>query len=173
VSYVSNPIGCVSVGAHPHVSVPGFWMSDKPLVQQRLASDLSSLILSIEPVNDSSTAGIDSRTNAGLDFVAGFWEALVREWTGIDRLRYALNPWFLKEKNTTEHLSVLSCRMDKYYMLIRRWQNATFRLLARSGWSKEAVKRFNDILTAPIGGPLSLVFSNYREIEQGMLNQTR
>jgi ribosomal RNA-processing protein 1 len=62
-------------------------MSDKPLVQQRLASDLSSLMLSIEPVNDGSTEGIDSRTNAGLDFIAGFWEALVREWTGIDRLR--------------------------------------------------------------------------------------
>lgn len=63
-------------------------MSDKPLVQQRLASDLSSLMLSIEPVNDGSTEGIDSKTNAGLDFIAGFWEALVREWTGIDRLRY-------------------------------------------------------------------------------------
>ena len=64
-------------------------MSDKALVQQRLASDLSSLMLSIEPVNDGSTEGIDSKTNAGLDFIAGFWEALVREWTGIDRLRCA------------------------------------------------------------------------------------
>lgn len=107
-------------------------MSDKPLVQQRLASDLSSLILSIDPVTDISKPGMSSKTTAGLDFVAGFWEALVREWAGIDRLR-----------------------MDKYYMLIRRWQNATFRLLARENWSKESVERFNQIMSASIGGPLA------------------
>jgi ribosomal RNA-processing protein 1 len=108
-------------------------MSDKPLVQQRLATDLSSLILSIDPVNAStSSSGFDPKTSASLDFIAGFWEALVREWTGIDRLR-----------------------MDKYYMLIRRWQNATFRMLARDGWSEEAMRRYNGILLATIGGPLS------------------
>jgi len=82
-----NLRGCWLLKADQKIVITGFWMSDKPLVQQRLASDLSSLMLSIEPVNDGSSEGIDSRTNAGLDFVAGFWEALVREWTGIDRLR--------------------------------------------------------------------------------------
>lgn len=47
--------------------------------------------------------------------------------------------------------------MDKYYMLIRQWQNATFRVLARANWSESSVKRFNDMLTAEIGGPMSYV----------------
>ena len=51
-------------------------MSDKPLVQQALASELADLILTI-----SSTA-------ASLAFIRGFWEMTVREWNGIDRLRY-------------------------------------------------------------------------------------
>lgn len=51
-------------------------MSDKPLVQQALASELAELILTI-----SSTA-------ASLAFIRGFWEMTVREWNGIDRLRY-------------------------------------------------------------------------------------
>lgn len=61
-------------------------MSDKPLVQQALASELSALILSIEPVSCES---LEDRTLVALDFVAGFWECLVREWAGIDRLRCA------------------------------------------------------------------------------------
>lgn len=56
----------------------GFWMSDKPLVQQALASELAELILTIH-----STA-------ASLAFIRGFWETTVREWNGIDRLRYVL-----------------------------------------------------------------------------------
>lgn len=49
--------------------------------------------------------------------------------------------------------------IDKYYMLIRRWQNATFRLLARHDWSPYAIGRFNNVLLhlgsdAGGGGPL-------------------
>lgn len=73
-----------------------FWMSDKPLVQQRLASDLAGIILDIDPqgsdtqVDGGRQAGGEAsvdRLDCALDFVAGFWEALVREWNGIDRLR--------------------------------------------------------------------------------------
>lgn len=60
-------------------------MSDKPLVQQALASELSAIILSIDPVSCST---LEDRTLVALDFVGGFWECLVREWAGIDRLRY-------------------------------------------------------------------------------------
>ncbi|KAI0274978.1 hypothetical protein BC834DRAFT_24462 [Gloeopeniophorella convolvens] len=52
-----------------------FWMSDKPLVQQALASELANILLSIE--SDS----------ASLKFLGGFWRTIVREWDGIDRLR--------------------------------------------------------------------------------------
>lgn len=57
---------------------PGFWMSDKPLVQQALATELAELILTI------------TTTSASLAFLRGFWETTVREWNGIDRLRFAV-----------------------------------------------------------------------------------
>lgn len=53
----------------------GYWMSDKPLVQQGLAAELAGLLLTI------------TSTDAALAFLRGFWEAMVREWNGIDRLR--------------------------------------------------------------------------------------
>ncbi len=57
-------------------------MSDKPLIQQSLASDLSEFLLRINP----ASSGVD-RFDAALAFLEGFWTAMVREWTGIDRLR--------------------------------------------------------------------------------------
>jgi ribosomal RNA-processing protein 1 len=51
-------------------------MSDKPLVQQALATELADLLLTI------------TSTNASLAFLRGFWGCAVREWNGIDRLRY-------------------------------------------------------------------------------------
>ncbi|KAJ7751319.1 nucleolar protein,Nop52-domain-containing protein [Mycena maculata] len=89
-----------------------FWMSDKPLVQQALASELAEVLSTI------------SSLSLSLSFLRGFWEATVREWSGIDRLR-----------------------LDKYYMLVRRFVNATFRLLGRSKWDKSACETCNDILT--------------------------
>jgi len=41
--------------------------------------------------------------------------------------------------------------LDKYYMLIRRYINATFRLLAREDWSAEAIAGVNKILSGPRG----------------------
>ena len=58
-------------------------MSDKPLVQQALASELAGLLLAIP---SSATA---------LAFLRGFWEAILREWNGIDRLRYIYQDLFL------------------------------------------------------------------------------
>ncbi|CAA7265915.1 unnamed protein product [Cyclocybe aegerita] len=95
-----------------------FWMSDKPLVQQALATELAELILTI------------ASTTASLAFLRGFWRTTVREWNGIDRLR-----------------------IDKYYMLIRRFVNATFRLLTRAKWNNGSCQEYNRILTEE-GGPL-------------------
>ena len=47
-----------------------------------------------------------------------------------------------------EHSSI-----DKYYMLIRRFVNASFRLLMRAKWDSGACKEYNSILTDR-GGPL-------------------
>ncbi|KAJ6621185.1 nucleolar protein,Nop52-domain-containing protein [Mycena sp. CBHHK59/15] len=95
-----------------------FWMSDKPLVQQALASDLAELLLTITSLSSS------------LAFLRGFWETTVREWNGIDRLR-----------------------IDKYYMLVRRFVNATFRLLGNSKWDLAGCESYNEILMCE-GGPL-------------------
>ena len=56
----------------------GFWMSDKALVQQALASELANIALSID---DNA---------ASFEFLRGFWRTIVREWDGIDRLRWVL-----------------------------------------------------------------------------------
>lgn len=53
----------------------GFWMSDKALVQQALASELANIVLSID------------HNSASFEFLGGFWRTIVREWEGIDRLR--------------------------------------------------------------------------------------
>ncbi|KAJ9095311.1 hypothetical protein QFC21_005677 [Naganishia friedmannii] len=112
-----------------------FWMSDKPLVQQRLATDLSEIILQITPQDegddDEEEQGL-ARDMAALDFIQGFWETIIREWVGIDRFR-----------------------IDKYYMLLRRWINASFRLLARSSWNPLIVQRYLAIMVDPSTGPLT------------------
>ncbi|KAI0073121.1 ribosomal RNA processing protein [Panus rudis PR-1116 ss-1] len=95
-----------------------FWMSDKPLVQQALATEIAEILLMIPSIN------------ASIGFLRGFWEAIVREWGGIDRLR-----------------------IDKYYMLVRRFVNASFRLLMRTGWEENVCQEYNRILTDR-GGPL-------------------
>ncbi|KIM31887.1 hypothetical protein M408DRAFT_327284 [Serendipita vermifera MAFF 305830] len=96
-----------------------FWLSDKPLVQQELSTSLADLLLVI-PTQDAS-----------FHFLRGFWQAIVREWSGLDYLR-----------------------IDKYYMLVRKFVNAAFRLLIREQWSLVALAEYTDIMTGK-GGPLN------------------
>ncbi|QRV80305.1 ribosomal RNA processing protein 1 [Ceratobasidium sp. AG-Ba] len=72
---------------------------------------------------------IPSRDPA-IGFIRGFWEATVREWAGIDRYR-----------------------ISKFYMLIRRFVNATFRLLLKHDWDTQTCAEVNEILKGK-GGPL-------------------
>ncbi|KAI0361012.1 Nop52-domain-containing protein [Trametes cingulata] len=95
-----------------------FWMSDKPLVQQALATEIAEILLAI------------TKLSVSLQFLRGFWETTVREWNSIDRLR-----------------------IDKYYMLVRRFVNASFRLLMRADWDEAACQEYNSILSSR-GGPL-------------------
>lgn len=43
--------------------------------------------------------------------------------------------------------------MDKYYMLVRKFINASLRLMGRDEWNREAILAYNEIL-ARKGGPL-------------------
>ncbi|KAJ3775144.1 Nop52-domain-containing protein, partial [Lentinula raphanica] len=96
-----------------------FWMSDKPLVQQALASELAELVLSI------------TNTVSAFSFLNGFWETMVREWNGIDRLRF----------------------YHEYLMLGRRFVNVAFRLLIRHDWNSKMCQEYNAILEH-LDGPL-------------------
>jgi ribosomal RNA-processing protein 1 len=120
-----------------------FWMSDKPLVQQALASELAELLLTI------------TSTDAALAFLRGFWQATVREWNGIDRLRCVDRPFSYRPLHSSN-----TSRMDKYYMLVRRFVNASFRLLQQSEWSESVCEEYNSILTSK-DGPLTCVTFYY------------
>ena len=53
-------------------------MSDKPLVQQKLAQDMADILLEIPNEN---------KYNNNWNFYKGFWNELIIEWSGIDRYR--------------------------------------------------------------------------------------
>ncbi|KAG8852684.1 hypothetical protein FRB96_008540 [Tulasnella sp. 330] len=95
-----------------------FWHSDKPLVQQALATDLAGLTLTI------------NSTPTSFQFLKGFWQMMVEQWTKIDHLR-----------------------LDKFYMLIRRFINASFRFLIKLDWEENYMELYDLMLTGP-GGPL-------------------
>ena len=76
IFYCAFPISHPCQGAY-RVLEEGYWMSDKPLVQQALATELADILLKIPDPSSS------------LLFLKGFWQTIVREWAGIDRLRWA------------------------------------------------------------------------------------
>ncbi|KAK0537377.1 hypothetical protein OC834_000821 [Tilletia horrida] len=107
-----------------------FWMSDKPLVQQALATELADLVLLIaKPAQgkkrtSEAEAAVDSgRVNSALAFLQGFWSAMAREWPLIDKHR-----------------------VDKYYLLMRRFTGAGFRLCQLTNWDSAVVAQLNEIL---------------------------
>jgi ribosomal RNA-processing protein 1 len=53
----------------------GFWMSDKPLIQQALANDLGALVMEMPAAN-------------AIPFLKAFWQIHCQEWHGLDRIRY-------------------------------------------------------------------------------------
>ncbi|GAA5929657.1 Rrp1p [Sporobolomyces koalae] len=108
-----------------------FWMSDKPLVQQALAQTLADLTLVVRPKSAKPEKnGRVERVKSTLCFLKAFWATVCREWVGLDRLR-----------------------IDKFYMLIRRFVEVGFRFLEREDWDERAIELYNDVLTGP-GGPL-------------------
>ncbi|PWN40157.1 Nop52-domain-containing protein [Ceraceosorus guamensis] len=101
-----------------------FWMSDKPRVQQALAQELADLVLAIPPTEPGDAEEVDveqpslpePRCAPALAFLDGFWDAMIREWSALDK-------W----------------RMDKFYLLLRRFLNAGLRLVERERWDAATV----------------------------------
>ncbi|KAK7205123.1 hypothetical protein BZA70DRAFT_279118 [Myxozyma melibiosi] len=86
------------------------WMTDRPKVQQAMATRLGRMQLG---VGDHNVAG----------FVDAFWATICRDWNNIDVLR-----------------------IDKYYLLIRRFVSGMFERLANSNWDQEMITSFNKSL---------------------------
>ena len=119
-------------------------MSDKPLIQQALATELAELVLTI------------TNAQSALAFLDGFWRCMVREWSGIDVLRF-VNPVSLV------WLCLTCLRLDKYLMLVRRFVNASLRLLGRENWNSKYCKAYNETLSSS-GGPLwCVVLHSHRD----------
>lgn len=59
----------------------------------------------------------------------------------------------LRADTLTTSLNFDANRIDKFYLLLRRFVNAAFRLLASEDWNQAAVARFA-ALTIKAGGPL-------------------
>ncbi|KAB8339196.1 hypothetical protein FH972_022130 [Carpinus fangiana] len=105
-SYLTRPqpfttLDCLKLHKYLFYAV---YMSDGPLAQQQLCTDLACLIYPL-PGTPSSTSTTISKDNL-LPFLDAFWQTIAREWNRIDRLR-----------------------MDKYLLLVRLVLRATFSLL--------------------------------------------
>lgn len=139
----------------------GFYHSDKPLVQQVLADELSELVLLIGGVQQESRGkhGPESKEMTGkkrkaspspapeptteqalaaLAFFDGFWSTMGRDWQGLDRHR-----------------------VSKFFLLMRRFWCAGLRLLQAHAWNADLVEKWATLLTKENsnikrpGGPLN------------------
>lgn len=115
-------------------------MSDKPLVQQQLAQELSELVLMVAGINtraDETDNDISSKKDSlqhvlvAFDFYEGFWQTIQAEWLGVDKFR-----------------------IDKYYMLMRRFVHAGLQLLLLHACDKVLVDRYIHIMRGT-QGPLA------------------
>lgn len=57
-------------------------------MQQALAQELADIVLNIHVIPRASSSS-DEKDNAdtSLDFLQGFFDAMVREWSGLDKWR--------------------------------------------------------------------------------------
>ena len=72
---------CAYLDLRASAYITGMWHSDKPLVQEDLADKLCSLMESAKP-SDTWV------------FFRAFWTVIIREWIGIDRLRWIYSQQF-------------------------------------------------------------------------------
>ena len=88
-----------------------YWMSDKPLVQEELAENISSMVASFQTTQD------------GLGFVQAFAKTFQREWFGVDQWRMDKTMMFVRRFLRTVTRMVM--RMEMVKVLKRRRMRKT------------------------------------------------
>ncbi|XP_063080684.1 ribosomal RNA processing protein 1 homolog A isoform X2 [Cavia porcellus] len=91
------------------------WMQDKLLLQEELGRTISRLIHAFQT------------TEAQRLFLQTFWQTMVREWPGIDRLR-----------------------LDKFYLLMRMVLNESLQAVRMRGWEERDIEQLLELLTTEI-----------------------
>ncbi|XP_054982749.1 ribosomal RNA processing protein 1 homolog A isoform X2 [Sorex araneus] len=94
------------------------WMQDKPLLQEDLGKTISQLLHAFQT------------TEAQHLFLRTFWQTMIREWVGIDRLR-----------------------LDKFYLLMRMVLHESLKALQMRGWEERPREQLLELLTAEILHP--------------------
>ncbi|XP_051009317.1 ribosomal RNA processing protein 1 homolog A isoform X1 [Acomys russatus] len=94
------------------------WMQDKPLQQEELGRTISQLIHAFQT------------TEAQHLFLRAFWQTMIREWVGIDRLR-----------------------LDKFYMLMRMVLSESLKAVKTQGWEERQIEQLLELLTTEILNP--------------------
>ncbi|GAB1295287.1 Ribosomal RNA processing protein 1 homolog A [Apodemus speciosus] len=94
------------------------WMQDKPLQQEELGRTIAQLVHAFQT------------REAQLQFLRAFWQTMIREWVGIDRLR-----------------------LDKFYMLMRMVLNESLKAVKIGGWEERQIEQLLELLTAEVLSP--------------------
>ena len=88
-----------------------YWMSDKPLVQEELAENISSMVASFQTTQD------------GLGFLQAFAKTFQREWFGVDQWRMDKTMMFVRRFLRTVTRMVM--RMEMVKVMKRRRMRKT------------------------------------------------
>lgn len=94
------------------------WMQDKPLQQEELGRTISQLIHAFQT------------TEAQHLFLRAFWQTMIREWVGIDRLR-----------------------LDKFYLLMRLVLRESLTTVKTHGWEERQIEQLLELLTTEVLNP--------------------
>ncbi|XP_040588187.1 ribosomal RNA processing protein 1 homolog A isoform X1 [Mesocricetus auratus] len=94
------------------------WMQDKPLQQEELGRTISQLIHAFQTTETQHL------------FLRAFWQTMIREWVGIDRLR-----------------------LDKFYLLMRLLLRESLKAVKTHGWEERQIEQLLELLTTEILNP--------------------
>lgn len=94
------------------------WMQDKPLQQEDLGRTIAQLVHAFQTTESQHL------------FLRAFWQTMIREWVGIDRLR-----------------------LDKFYMLMRMVLSESLKAVKTGGWEERQIEQLLQLLTTEILSP--------------------